>query len=67
MPTKYVTYEFTDVLRAHQFHAEARQLGKAKMHVVSGYTSETWQVEVSTRFDKIVERKTRAAAKGHKR
>jgi hypothetical protein len=34
------------------------------MHVVSGYTPETWQVEVSTRFDKIVERKKRAAANG---
>ncbi len=56
MPTKYATYEFTDVLKAHQVHAEARQFGKAKMHVVSGYTPETWQVEVSTRFDKIVER-----------
>lgn len=59
--TKFTTYEFTDELKAHAFHAEARQYGAAKMHVVVGYSPETWQVEVSARFDKIVE--ARRAAK----
>ena len=53
--TKFTSYDFTDQMKAHEFHAQALQFGPAKMRLVGGYP-ETWQVDVSARFDELVER-----------
>jgi len=56
--TKYVAYEFSDDMKAHTFHAEARQYGRARMEYS---TAGVWFVYVSTRFDKLVEKRTAQA------
>ncbi len=53
--TKMIKYEFTNVLKAHSFHAQALLTGPASMHLVPGVYPDTWFVWVSPEFDAIVE------------
>ncbi len=50
-----IKYEFTNVLKAHSFHAQALLTGPASMHLVPGVYPDTWFVWVSPEFDAIVE------------
>ncbi len=52
---KMIKYEFTNVLKAHSFHAQALLTGPASMHLVPGVYPDTWFVWVSPEFDAIVE------------
>ncbi len=56
MTNEQIKYEFTSVLKAHAFHAQASQVGPATMEgPISGWYPETWNVYVSPEFDAIVE------------
>ncbi len=59
-----ITYEFTDINKAHAFHAEALQYGAARWGgQIAGWHPETFIVEVGERFDAIVEaRRAKAVA-----
>jgi hypothetical protein len=45
-------YEFSNELKAHGFHAEAKQYGPARIEYC---TAGVWFVYVSPRFDQIVD------------